>query len=107
MATLKRKIMRRIYYAYALRVVSLPGVWQGFAMLAVIIMLTRFVSLGNVLHNLAQNNVSTLGTFTYNAVHTTEAWTLLLIGLFIFSLFSFRISIMPSPREKYQLHHTT
>ena len=107
MTRLKRKIMRGIYYAYVLRVVSLPGVWQGFAMLAVIIMLTRFVSLGNVLHNLAQNNVSTFGTFTYNAVHTTEAWTLLLIGLFIFSLFSFRISITPSSRGKYQLHHTT
>ena len=85
--------MRGIYYAYFLRLVSLPGVWQGFAMLAILIAITRFVSIGNVLHNLSQIEFSHLDVFLYNAVRTTEIWTLLLIGLFVFCLLSVRVSL--------------
>ncbi len=95
MKTLQQKIMRGIYYAYALRLITLKGVWQGFAMLAIIIALTRFVSIGNVLSNLQGIEASHFGTFVYNAVRTTEVWTLLLIGLFVFCLLSLRISIAP------------
>ena len=78
--------MRGIYYAYAIRLVTLPGVLQGFLMLGAMIALTNFVSLGNVINNITQIQVSHLGIFTYNAVRTTEVWTLLLIGLFIFAM---------------------
>lgn len=101
MKKLQRKIMRGIYYAYALRLMSLPGLWQGMVMFATLLVLTRFVSLGNVLSNLSQIEMSHFGVFAYNAVRTTEAWTLLLIGLFIFCLLSFRISITPRG-----VHHT-
>lgn len=90
---LHKKIMRRVYYAYALRVVTLPGVPQGFLMLSSLIALTYFVSLGNVIANLMQAPVGNIGVFFYNAVTNTEAWTLLLLGIIIFSLFSFRISL--------------
>ena len=95
MKTLHRKIMRGIYYAYAIRLVTLPGVLQGFLMLGAMIALTNFVSLGNVINNITQIQVSHLGIFTYNAVRTTEVWTLLLIGLFIFAMLSLRISLTP------------
>lgn len=95
MKKLQRKIMRGIYYAYALRLATLPGVWQGFLMLGAMIALTNFVSLGNVINNITQIQVSQLGTFTYNAVRTTEVWTLLLIGLLIFGMLSLRITFTP------------
>ena len=95
MKTLQRKIMRGIYYAYFLRLASLPGVLQGFVMLGILIMLTRFVSLGNVIQNFSNIEVGQVGTFVYNAVRTTEIWTLLLIGLFVFLSLSLRISIAP------------
>lgn len=95
MKQLQRKIMRGIYYAYFLRLVSLPGVLQGFVMLAVLIMLTRFVSLGHVVSNFEQIEMSQVGTFVYNAVRTTELWTLLLVGLFVFLALSIRISLVP------------
>lgn len=101
MKTLQRKIMRGIYYAYALRIVSLPGVLQGFVMLGILIALTRFVSLGNVIQNLSQNNLSTVGDFVFNAVRTTELWTLLLMGLFVFLSLSLRISLVPRKAEEY------
>lgn len=87
--------MRGIYYAYILRLVSLPGVAQGFLMLAILIGLTRFVSLNHVLQNLLQIQVGSIDIFVYNAVRTTEAWTLLLIGLFVFSALSLRFTLTP------------
>lgn len=100
MKTLQRKIMRGIYYAYFLRLVSLPGVLQGFVMLGVLIMLTRFVSLGNVIQNFSNIEMTHVDTFAFNAIRTTEVWTLLLIGLFVFLSLSLRISLVPK-RTQY------
>lgn len=90
---LQKRIMRRIYYAYAIRTITLPGVPQGFFMLGALIALTYFVSLRNVLQNFMNIPVGDVGQFFYNAVTNTEAWTLLFLGVIIFSLFSFRFKI--------------
>lgn len=94
MKTLRRKIMRGIYYAYAIRLVSLPGVWQGFLMLGTMIALTRFVSIADVLRNLSNVELGRLGAYLYDAARSTETGTLLLVGLFIFCLLSLRTTIM-------------
>jgi hypothetical protein len=104
MKKLERKIMRGIYYAYALRTVSLPGVWQGAVMFAAMLVMTKFVSLGNVIHNISVAQVGGLDTYFYNAVTNTEAWTLLAIGVFVFALLSFRVSI--SPKRVRAVGHT-
>lgn len=101
MKRLHRKIMRGIYYAYALRLVSQRGVWQGFVMLSALIGLTQFVSLSNVLHNLRGVELKGIPQFTYNAVSTTEAWTFLCIGLIVFCALSIRVSM--APRQVYTL----
>ncbi len=104
MKTLQRKIMRGIYYAYALRLVSLPGVIQGFVMLGVLIALTRFVSIGNVIQNFSNVKISHIDNFVYNAVSNTEAWTLLLIGVFVFMALSLRISFTPRGKDNSHLY---
>lgn len=91
--SLKKRIMRRVYYAFALNMIATPGVIQGFAMLVVLISMTYFVSLGNVLQNMTHVGASNLGTFLYHAVRNTEAWTLLLIGLFVYTALSFRFKV--------------
>ncbi len=101
MKALQRKIMRGIYYAYTIRLATLPGVWQGFVMLGVLILLTRFVSIGNVLQNITQIEMSQFGVFAYNAVRNTEAWTLLCVGLFVFLSLSLRISLVPQNASNY------
>ena len=101
MKRLQKKIMRGIYYAYAIRLMTLPGVLQGFVMLASLIALSYFVSIGNVIKNLSIIEMGHVGTFVYNAVRTTEIWTLLLIGVFVFSLLSLRITLTPKDREAY------
>lgn len=93
--------MRRIYYAYVLRMVTRGGVWQSVVMMLSMILLTRFVSLGNVLNNFMHVEVSRIGAFTYNALSTTEMGTIALMGVFLFSLLSFRMSVVPR-RHGYQ-----
>lgn len=95
--------MRGIYYAYALRLVSLPGVVQGFLTLGALIGLSYFVSIGNVLRNFSQVAVGDVGTFVYNAVRTTEVWSLLLIGVIVFSMLSIRVSLVPRRAERYSI----
>lgn len=102
MNTLQRTIMRRIYYAYMLRLVSLPGVWQGFFMVGVMSMLTHFVSITHVFENLAHVEVGQVGMFFYNAVRSTEIWTLVLIGVFMFLSLSFRISLKAPERREFR-----
>ncbi len=83
--------MRRVYYAYALRLLLTRGVVQSVAVLAALIVMTYFVSLGNVFHNLLNIRVGDLDQFVTNAFLNTEAWTLLSIGVIVFSLLSLRI----------------
>jgi hypothetical protein len=72
-------------------------------MLGIMIALTRFVSLGNVINNLSQIESSRIGAFAYNAVSTTELWTLLLIGAFAFLSLSLRVSLVPQRKAEYSL----
>lgn len=92
---LKNSIMRRVYYTFAIRLATNPGVLHGFLMLALMISLTYFVSIGNVIENMMNAKVSHLGVFFYNAVTNTEAWTLLILGALIMAAFSLRFSLMP------------
>ena len=87
---LHNHIMRRVYYVYGIRLVTSPGVVYGFAMLAMLILLTRFVSIGNVLYNLRYQQINNLGNFFYNALTHTEVWTLVILGAMIFTALSLR-----------------
>jgi hypothetical protein len=97
--SLQRKIMRRIYYAYVLRMVTQPALLHGFFLLAMLIALTHFVSLGNVIQNMMSADLSNIPTFVVNALMNTEAWTLVILGVCIFTLFSLRFSLMPTHRH--------
>jgi len=89
--------MRRVYYAFALKTATHPAMLHGSFMLAFIIALTYYVSLGNVIQNIMNIQVGHLGTYLFNAVTNTEIWTLLLLGALILSAFSLRVRLK-SPR---------
>ena len=93
MNTLHRKIMRGIYYAYALRLISLPGVGQGFLMLGIMVALSHFVSPGNVFKNMLEVRLGELGSYLFSSLLGTEGWTLFLGILFVLCLFSIRMSL--------------
>ncbi len=93
MKALERKIMRGIYYAYILRLITLPGVWQAFLMLGIMAALTRFVSITNVLRNITEVEVGMVVPYLLSAARSTEIWTLVLLGLFVGCLYSLKTSM--------------
>lgn len=101
MQKLQNTIMRGIYYAYAIRLMTLPGVWQSFLMLGIIAALTRLVSLGDVFHNLLGVRIGELHSWLYGTMRGTESWTVLLVALFAFCLFSMRNSFARYSIRRY------
>lgn len=96
--SLHNKIMRRIYYTFALRIVLQPTLLLGFLMLGMMIVLTYFVSIGNVIHNLLSLDAGNISEFVLRAFLHTEIWTLIVLGLLIFTAFSFRFTLAPYRR---------
>lgn len=96
MQALQRKIMRGIYYAYIVRLAALPGVWQAFVMLGIMAALTRFVSVADVLRNIAEVEVGMVVPYLLSAARSTEIWTLVLLGLFVWCLYSLKTSMSAS-----------
>jgi hypothetical protein len=74
---LQNSIMRRVYYAYALRLImSRTGAYFiGFASTALI--LVQMVSVPAIMHNMLSVPVGEVHRFFLGAFLNTEAWTLL------------------------------
>lgn len=87
---LKRQIMRRVYYAYALQTATNPFNVYGFLMGLSVVLLTQFVSFTGLINNLLMIEVGQLPHWAYNAFTTTEASTLVLLGIIIFAALSLR-----------------
>jgi len=96
--------MRRVYHAYAQRLVLHPVTVHGVGILALVFALTYFVSVPHVVQNLLGVKVGQLGNYAYSTVAHTEIWTLLIIGGIIMSLFSLRVRLTRTPSLS---HHTT
>jgi len=102
MNTLRKKIMKRVYYAYALRAVMHPVTIHGVGMLTMVVALTYFVSIPHVVTNLLDVRIGELGRYMYGTVAHTEVWTLVLLGGLIFSIFSLRVQLRASLFSKHQ-----
>lgn len=85
--------MRRVYYAYSIKLATHPVILHGILMIAFLIALTYYVSIRDIINNVMNIEVGHLGTYAYNAVTNTEIWTLFLVGAFIFSLLSLRFKL--------------
>lgn len=96
---LQNTIIRRIYYAYALRLTLHPVTMHGVAMLILIFALTYFVSIPNVLANLLEVRLGELAPYIAKLFLHTEIWTLVILGAIIFTILSLRIHMRPHLRE--------
>jgi hypothetical protein len=99
---LKRQIMRRVYYTYTLRIVTDPVNVYPFLMGVSLVLMTQFVSFTNVAQNLLAIEVGRIPVWAFNAVTSTEAPTLLLLGIMIFAALSLRLKLR---LPKAQLAH--
>lgn len=99
----QKNIMRRVYYAFTLRIVSHPIVTHGALLLASVYALSVVVHVASVLENLSKIQVGDLGRYMLNTFANTELWTLALIGIILFTIISLPIRLrMPHFKETMQ-----
>lgn len=85
--------MRRIYYAYAISLLGNPAFLHGMFTGVLFIAFTYFVSIPNVLRNILDVPVGQVTGYLFAALLKTEVWTLIILGLLIFTLLSLRIRL--------------
>lgn len=72
--------MRRIYYAYALQVVTHPLAYHSALIALCFVLLAQFVSFPNVWANMLELQVREVHTFLFNSMQHTEVWTWVIAG---------------------------
>jgi len=90
---LKKEIMRRVYFAYSLRVITMPAVTHGAVFVVSLFLMTYFVSFADVFKNIMHVEVASVIPYIFASLLNTEIWTLVLMGVAIFSLLSLRIKV--------------
>jgi len=82
---LQKKIMRRIYTAYGMRI--LGGTRARYFMVMVLSAwgLMSFVSVMDVARNFSHVSVGEVGNFALSAVLNTDIWTLAISALFVYA----------------------
>ena len=94
--------MRRVYYAYAIRMATHPFFIHGVVMGALLLVLTYFVSIPNVFVNTLDVRVGELAPHLFRALQETEVWTLLILGSLIFTTLSLQIHL-----RMFRIDHKT
>ena len=87
---MKRRIMRRVYYIYTMRMMTHPLVTHGVLVMGAFIALTHVVSLPHVLANMGHIPLENISQFLLNAFTHTQVWTYILLGVMCFGLISLR-----------------
>lgn len=99
---LRKNIMRRVYYAYALRVLVNRGTIHLTLMAAMLMVFFQFVSLGAVLNNFSEVTVGHVGQFALTAIKNTEIWTLLSIVVLLVVFISFTRGVLVHTSRRFQ-----
>ncbi len=96
--SLQRRIMRRVYYAFVIRLLTHKAV-LSFALLTLSVYgLSVMVHVASIFNNLRHIQVGRLDNYLANAFIHTDVFTLLFFGLVVFSLLSFNYSLLYTQR---------
>lgn len=103
MDTLKKHIMRRVWYSYILSILLSFATLFGVVFGASTLLFVKLVSITDIFNNLLQVQLGAIPTYVWQvfsqAVSQGEFLTLISLGLIIFSLLSFRIYLAVPRRE--------
>lgn len=80
--------MRRVYYAFALKVVTHPLVAHGALLVVSLFILTRLVNVASIVQNISNVKVGYLDNFILNSLTHTDMVTLSVFGIVCFTLLS-------------------
>lgn len=96
---IRKNVMRRVYYSYALGFVTSPMLWQGFLLGACIALFGRLTHVASILHNFAATRIENAPQFVWGSfVHAYTSGEVLtvLVALFMIGLsLSFVARVLP------------
>lgn len=95
---LHKKIMRRVYYAFAIRLTTHPITAHVVILAIAAYALAALVHVDMVLRNIAATPVGELGTKLVSIVSQADAVTLLVLGVAIFAALSMPLRVPKMPR---------
>lgn len=90
---LQQKIMRRVYYAYALRLATHPIALHVLLLLLSAYALVSLVSVSSIVRNMLSVRLGDLASYVAHAFMHANVLTLIAIGVIFFTLISLRINI--------------
>lgn len=95
--TLQKKIMRRVYGVFALRLASHPITLQIGLCVAALLVLAKLVHVSRVAESMLSTSVANLPQYLFNTVLSAfmrgEVLTLIAVGVIVFSLLSIPTSL--------------
>lgn len=101
--------MRRVWYSYGLSVLVSKATVRGFALGFSAVLFVKLVSVPSVLSNLLAVEVGALPTYVWQvimqSIESGEILQLIMLGVVIFSLLSFRINLRPTMTERQEMQH--
>lgn len=87
---LRRDIMRRVYFAFALRLLKHPLTTHGVVLVVAGFILARLVHVAAIYQNILNVRIGDLGNYLYFTLVRADAVTLLVIGVVVFTILSLR-----------------
>lgn len=101
--------MRRVWYSYGLSVLVSKATVRGFVLGFSAVLFVKLVSVPSIFSNLLAVEVGALPTYVWQAVIKSiasgEILQLIMLGIVIFSLLSFRINIRTALAEEREMQH--
>lgn len=98
---LQRKIMRRVYYAFGINMLTSRLFVHGLLLVGGLYGVKVMVHVASVIKNLKSVQVGNLDTFMFNALTHTDVYTLISVGVVVFALLSFNVSMFKLPKMHY------
>jgi len=95
---LQKRIMRRVYYAFALRAATSPLTLSVALLLAGLYALTVVLHVASIMNNLRTIQVGQLDNYILNSFANTDYLTLACVALVFFAMLSFRFSLKNTNR---------
>ena len=107
--SLQRRIMRRVWYSYGLSVLVSRAAVRGFALGFSAVLFVKLVSVPSVLSNILAVEVGAVPEYVWQAVlqsiKSGEILQLIMLGVVIFSLLSFRINLRSTMTDGHGMQH--
>ncbi|MCA9361280.1 hypothetical protein KC845_01840 [Candidatus Kaiserbacteria bacterium] len=89
----RKTIMRRVYYAYLLRMIGQPLSIQVCLLSLSLLWLTQLISIPAIMHNLLVIPVGRVPGYVWEALTGTEFIVLLVLGVIMMTALSLRVTL--------------